>query len=50
MNEIVNNFLLAGDEIMPEILVLDHLQKTKKRVKTKQRNRKFTTYLSKRTR
>ena len=45
MNEIVNKFLLAGDKIMSEmqemkdsqdlhIVLIDHLQKTKKEYKT----------------
>ena len=38
MNETVNTFLLAGDKLMPEmhlrhILLVDHLQKTKKEYK-----------------
>ena len=42
MNEIVNKFLLAGDEFMPEIhlrqpgfiiVLVDHLQKSKKDTK-----------------
>ena len=38
MNEIVNKFLLAGDEFMSEmhlrlIVLVDHLQKTKKEYK-----------------
>ena len=60
MNEIVNKFLLTGDKFMPEI----HLRqpgftysacgpftKNKERIqKLKKKNRRFTIYLSKRTR
>ena len=64
MNEIINKFLLAGDQFMPEmhldilvnlvnldlhIVLVEHLLKRKKGSKI-QRNRRFKIHLSKRTR